>query len=260
MSPRKRKLETALESLFSSARQSFQPGALTEPVLVTPTLPVADLKDFQEPAFQPIIRTAVEGVTEERAEACEASRALQPLASIKPGVQSAQADVPRPAPIQPPEAEALPVEGGTAILTQGEQILVFTLAEVAYGLEVRQVESIIKMQSITPVPHAWPWVSGVTNLRGTVLPVIDLRKRFGLPAVRAGKNTRIIVVNVQEEKVGLLVDSVCEVLRLPPGAVETPPDLSTGANSGFIRGIANQVEKMTVLLNLNQVISAGLCV
>ena len=102
------------------------------------------------------------------------------------------------------------------------QLVVFDLANEHYGVDIAAVEGIIKIQPITAVPRAPSFVEGVTNLRGKVLPVIDLHKRFGLVGVEATKDTRIVVVEMNGTTVGIVVDAVSEVLRISPEAIEPP--------------------------------------
>ena len=144
------------------------------------------------------------------------------------------------------------------------QIVIFELGSEHFGADIAKVESIIKIQPITQLPHAPSFVEGVTNLRGKVLPVIDLRKRFGLPAGEVDKNSRIIVVSVDKIEVGMIVDEVSEVLTLPEGAVEAAPAIATTVDSSFIKGIAKLAasgnstglaERLVILLDLAQVLS-----
>lgn len=135
------------------------------------------------------------------------------------------------------------------------QIVIFELGSEFFGADIAKVESIIKIQPITQLPHAPSFVEGVTNLRGKVLPVIDLRKRFGLPAQETDKNSRIIVVSVDQIEVGMIVDEVSEVLTVPEGAVEAAPAIATTVDSSFIKGLAKIAERLVILLDLAQVLS-----
>lgn len=135
------------------------------------------------------------------------------------------------------------------------QLVVFDLANEHYGVDIAAVEGIIKMQAITNVPRAPQSVEGVTNLRGKVLPVIDLRKRFGLPPEEATKNTRIVVVEMNGATVGMIVDGVSEVLRVSPDAVEPPSPIVATVDSAFIKGIAKVGERLVILLDLGKVLS-----
>lgn len=144
------------------------------------------------------------------------------------------------------------------------QIVIFELGSEFFGADIAKVESIIKVQPITQLPHAPGFVEGVTNLRGKVLPVIDLRKRFGLPAQQTDKNSRIIVVSVDQIEVGMIVDEVSEVLTVPEGTVEAAPAIATTVDSSFIKGIAKlgangsstqEADRLVILLDLAQMLS-----
>jgi purine-binding chemotaxis protein CheW len=137
-----------------------------------------------------------------------------------------------------------------------KQLVVFDLANEHYGMDIAVVESIIKMQPITAVPRTPHFVEGVTNLRGAVLPVIDLRKRFGLPTAEEDKDTRIVVVEMNEQTVGMVVDAVSEVLSVQQDSIEPPPAIVTTLDSTFITGIAKDKERLIILLDLNQVLNA----
>jgi purine-binding chemotaxis protein CheW len=136
-----------------------------------------------------------------------------------------------------------------------QQLVVFELANEHYGLDIAAVEGIIKMQAITRMPQAPSFVEGVTNLRGAVVPVLDLRKRFGLENKDETKNTRIVVVYMDSTKVGMIVDGVSEVLRVPEDAIEPPPPMVTTVNSAFIKGIAKLEGRLVILLDLSRVLS-----
>jgi purine-binding chemotaxis protein CheW len=143
-----------------------------------------------------------------------------------------------------------------------QQLVIFELAGEFYGVDIATVEGIIKMQAITVVPHAPPFVEGVTNLRGAVLPVMDLRKRFGLSAQVATKDSvgrsdvrRIVIVVMGALKVGIVVDGVSEVIRVPEEAIEPPSPLVTTVETAFIKGIAKMAERLIILLDLSEILS-----
>ena len=136
-----------------------------------------------------------------------------------------------------------------------KQLVMFTLGSEYFAVDIASVEGIIKMQSITVVPHAPSFVEGVTNLRGNVLPVIDLRKRFGLVLQDITKDARIIVVFLGGVKVGMIVDSVSEVLRIPEESIAPPPPMVTTVDLAFIHGIAKLNDRLIILLDLNKVLS-----
>ncbi len=135
------------------------------------------------------------------------------------------------------------------------QLVVFDLVNGHYGVDIDAVESIIKLPPIAPVPRAPAFVKGVTNLRGAVLPVIDLRERFGLPAGEASTDTRIVVVEMNGRNVGMVVDAVTEVLRVPQENIEPPPSIVITPDSTFITGIAKVDERLIILLELTQVLN-----
>jgi len=135
------------------------------------------------------------------------------------------------------------------------QLVVFELANEHYGVDISMVEGIIKMQLITVVPHAPSFVEGVTNLRGAVLPVIDLRKRFNLPPEKTTKDSRIIHIAIDSVKVGMVVDAVSEVLRVLEEAIEPTPPIVTTVDSAFITGIAKLEGRLIILLDLSKVLS-----
>ena len=136
-----------------------------------------------------------------------------------------------------------------------QQLVVFELANEHYGVDIAAVESIIKMQAITTVPHAPAFVEGVTNLRGTVLPVIDLRKRFGLQQAPVDRNSRIVVVVMDGLKVGLVVDAVSEVMSVQDETVEPPPPMVASVDTAFITGIAKTGDRLVILLDIRKVLS-----
>jgi purine-binding chemotaxis protein CheW len=112
------------------------------------------------------------------------------------------------------------------------------------------------MQPITRVPKAPFYVEGVINLRGKVIPVIDMRKRFGQEKIESDKNNRIVVVNVNDAIQGIMVDAVTEVIRIPHDAIEPVSDIITAAKSDYLMGIAKLEDKMVILLDLGKLLSA----
>lgn len=137
-----------------------------------------------------------------------------------------------------------------------QQLVLFDLMNEHYGIEIATVDGIIKMQEVVSVPHAPAFVEGVTNLRGSVLPVIDLRKRFGMPPSEATNDTRIVVVNIEgTRKVGMIVDAVTEVLTIPEDSIEPTPPIVSTIDSSFIIGIAKVDDRLVILLDLASVLN-----
>jgi len=136
------------------------------------------------------------------------------------------------------------------------QIIVFKLGEEEFGVNILQVREIEKLdQGITRVPKAPHFVEGVINLRGEIIPIVDLRARFGLTIPEIGLNSRVIIVEVGEALVGMLVDAVEEVLRIPVSAIEPAPAITKGVDSYFLAGVAKIGERLIVLLNLERTLS-----
>jgi purine-binding chemotaxis protein CheW len=145
-----------------------------------------------------------------------------------------------------------------ASLADERQIVVFRLADAVYGIDIRAVREIIRMQAITPVPNAPEFIEGVTNLRGKICPVMDLRRRFALDVSRITGDSRIVVLEIDGEDVGMIVDGVAEVLRVPGGRVEEPPLSEVeGVCSDVIEGIANLGERLIVLFDVDRILSDG---
>ena len=143
------------------------------------------------------------------------------------------------------------------IAGEERQLVVFDLAHEAYGVDIMAVQSIIRMQAITKVPRTMHYVEGVINLRGTVIPVVDLRKRFGLVVTDETKDSRIVVVDINGQEVGMIVDAVTEVLRVSGDAIEPPSSVIAGADSAYLLGIAKLEDKLVILLDLDQVFTQG---
>ena len=144
---------------------------------------------------------------------------------------------------------------GTTLAIGDEQIVVLDLGGEAYGVEIGRVEEIIRMQAITRIPNGPDFIEGVTNLRGRVIPVLDLRKRFGLPSTAPTRRSRIVVGELGEHTVGLVVDGVSEVLLVSAAAVEPPSTLVTSADSAFLRGVAKLDERLILLLDLSRILT-----
>ncbi|MBI5643123.1 MAG: chemotaxis protein CheW [Deltaproteobacteria bacterium] len=135
------------------------------------------------------------------------------------------------------------------------QLVTFRLGHEEFSLDILKVQEIIRHMELTRVPRTPDFVDGVINLRGRVIPVLDLRKRFGLPADEKTNETRIIVVDVDNRTVGLKVDAVSEVLRLPADTVEPPPSIVTGAESDYIKGVGKLDGRLLILLDVSKILS-----
>ena len=136
------------------------------------------------------------------------------------------------------------------------QLVTFRVGGEEFGLDVFQVHEILRYTEPTPMPKAPAFVEGVLDVRGTLVPVVDLRKRFELHEVRYDDDTRIILVDFQGERLGLIVDEVSEVLRVPETAVTPPPQFVRGLAAEFIRGIVRMESRLVVLLDLERILSS----
>jgi purine-binding chemotaxis protein CheW len=141
----------------------------------------------------------------------------------------------------------------------GEEIkvIVFALANEEYGIEVEKVKTIERMMPMTRVPKTYEFVKGVINLRGVVVPVIDLRGRFGLPESAYTDNSRIVIISVNEMEVGMIVDSANDVIDVDSDQIQDPPEIVGGIRAKYLRGVAKVGERLLVLLNLKEVLSKG---
>ncbi len=137
----------------------------------------------------------------------------------------------------------------------GGKYLTFVLAEEEYGLEILKVREIIGMMDITAVPRTPEFVKGVINLRGKVIPVVDLRRKFGLPSVEATEQTCIIVVHVGQVEMGIVVDKVSEVLDIASEDIEPPPSFGVSVDTDFILGMGKAGNKVTILLDISRVLT-----
>jgi purine-binding chemotaxis protein CheW len=135
-----------------------------------------------------------------------------------------------------------------------EHVVIFRLADEYYALDIQTVQEIVRMPAITSIPGADTWVEGVTNLRGRVVPVIDLRRRCGVEASDPTADTRIVVVSSSAGMVGLIVDAVTEVTRIPGDQIEPPGVLVTGADNAYIRGVAKLENRLVSLMDLEGVL------
>ena len=136
------------------------------------------------------------------------------------------------------------------------QLVSFNLGAEEFGVDIGAVQEIVRMPEITKVPRSPDFVEGVVNLRGKIIPVVDLRKRFHMSVGAATKSTRIIIVMVAKRTVGMIVDAVSEVLRLDAASVEPTPDMvATQIDSAFLKGIAKLEGRLLILLDLDLILN-----
>jgi purine-binding chemotaxis protein CheW len=135
------------------------------------------------------------------------------------------------------------------------QLVSFLIGKEEFGVDIGYVQEINRMVQITKVPNAPAFVDGVINLRGRIIPVIDLRLKLGMERKEHDKNTRIVVVEVAGKTVGFIVDAVTEVLRIPSNITEAPPDMVTGVNSEYIKAVGKLEDRLLILIDLEKILS-----
>lgn len=139
---------------------------------------------------------------------------------------------------------------------QDIKVIVFKLGEEEYGIEVDKVQTIERIMPITRVPKTFAFVKGVINLRGVVIPVIDLRGRFGLPEADFTEQSRIIIVAAEELEVGFIVDSANDVIDLNTDIIDSPPEVVGGIKAKYLHGVARiSEERLLIMLNLSEVLN-----
>lgn len=139
--------------------------------------------------------------------------------------------------------------------TLGGKFLTFILAGEEYGIEILKVRDIIGLMAITPVPKTPAFVKGVINLRGKIIPVVDLRTRFDMEATVRDRQTCIVVVDLGRLQMGVVIDQVSEVLDIAAKDVEPTPDFGVEFDTGFILGMGKIGERVIILLNINRVLT-----
>ena len=142
-------------------------------------------------------------------------------------------------------------------MAETQQVVVFELSGEVYALDILHVHEIIRIQPVTPVPGAPEYIEGLINLRGRVVPVVDLRKRFILPTRPIGDKSRIIVIQVGDDIVGVVVDAVSEVITVAPDLVEPAARVVSGLDAEYIRTIAKIEGHLVAVLNPDKIIEYG---
>jgi len=196
--------------------------------------------------------------------ALAASGALEPV-----GGSGAAPLVERRAPVPEPEAAApthnisllfgAPVREERKAVEATEHLATFFLSGEEYGIDVRLVQEIIRVSEITQVPRAPAFIKGVINLRGRIIPVIDLKQKLGLGEVsEAARQSRIVVVKVRDRLVGLLVDGASQVLKVPVASVEAAPEEVVEIDANYLRGVAKLENRLIILMDLTKVLALEL--
>jgi len=137
------------------------------------------------------------------------------------------------------------------------QLVGFQLGNEEYGIDILKVKEINRVTEITKIPQSPEFVDGVINLRGNVIPIIDLRKRFHMPEREHDKQTRIVVGEIEGRTVGLVVDAVSEVLRLPASTIEPAPKLVSKGQADYITGVGKLEDRLLMLLDIDKILTGS---
>ena len=186
-------------------------------------------------------------------------------AAAVPAVEPTRASVPAPATAaeQAPRAHNIsffsaPVREERKAVEATEHLATFFLGREEYGVDVRLVQEIIRVSEITQVPRAPEFIKGVINLRGRIIPVVDLKRKLGLGDVDVARQSRIVVVKIKERLIGLLVDGASQVLKVPVSTIEAAPDEVTEIDTTAIRGVAKLPGRLIILMDLNKTLALEL--
>lgn len=137
------------------------------------------------------------------------------------------------------------------------QIVGFRIGRETFGLPIAIVREIVRVPEITSVPNAPEYIEGVINLRGRIIPVVDLRKRFGEKVIQASKKNRIVVVELETRAIGLIVNSASEVLKIPPSEIEAPHTVFQEGELNYITGVGKLRGRLVMLLDLSKILQRG---
>ena len=135
------------------------------------------------------------------------------------------------------------------------QLVTFRLKDETYGINVMQVQEVLRVTEIAPVPGAPPYVLGIINLRGNVVTVIDTRTRFGLPTTELDDSSRIVIIESEDQVVGILVDSVAEVVELRHSEIDSAPNIGNEESARYIQGVASRDEDLLIVVDLNKLLT-----
>ena len=153
-------------------------------------------------------------------------------------------------------------ENSSEVIIDGEAVndplmqwVTFRLGDEKYGINVMQVQEVLRVTDIAPVPGAPGYVLGIINLRGNVVTVIDTRNRFGLLSVESSDSTRIVIIETDHHIIGIMVDSVAEVVDLRSSEIETAPNVGNDESSKYIQGVTSRDNELLILVDLNKFLS-----
>jgi len=221
----------------------------------------------QEEAPAPEMARVEQEEIEEVVPAPEPETASRPEPKPEPAPDPApeQPESVSPSPAEEDQREAAPDEAPEAERAQrksrrskafetGERVVVFSLEEESFGVDIYSIRTLVKPQDIFPVPHVADYLVGLTNLRGEIVPVVDLRIRLGLRVSEYTESTRFVVAEKLEEPICLIVDDVFGIEHFSPGHLEEPSDVISSVDTTYLHGIAKSEENLVLLLDLDQVL------
>jgi len=145
--------------------------------------------------------------------------------------------------------------------SDADQFLTFVLGSEEYGVDILRVQEIKGWDSVTPIPNTPEYIKGVINLRGTIVPIVDLRQRFHMPEIEYGPITVVIVLKIEcadrDRIMGIVVDGVSDVYDVPPEEMKDAPDFGSVVDTEFVRGLATVEEKMIIILDIDHLLSGN---
>ncbi len=135
------------------------------------------------------------------------------------------------------------------------QMVTFSINTEEYGLEILKVQEVVRLPHITRLPKAPAFIKGVINLRGNIIPIIDLREKFGFEAIDYTETTRVIIVEVSEKLLGMIVDNVSQVVRVPESSIAPPPPVVSGITRHYLSGVVKMENRLIILLRVDEILS-----
>jgi purine-binding chemotaxis protein CheW len=232
------------------------PEAVVPERVEAPPVAESDSAPRQEPAgIARRFSLPASGLAEEILAMAEAA----PLAPV-----SALAEAPQQVPQAPEPATrsqsisffSAPAREEKKAVEATEHLVSFFLAGEEYGIDVRLVQEIIRITEITQIPRAPEFIKGVINLRGRIIPVVDLKRKLSLGEVERTRQARIVVVKVRDRLTGLLVDGASQVLKVPLSIIEPPPEEVVEIDANLIRGVAKLEKRLIILMDLPRVLAS----
>ncbi|WP_297203856.1 chemotaxis protein CheW [uncultured Brachyspira sp.] len=150
------------------------------------------------------------------------------------------------------EQQSIESTESRAELEDSTNLVTFRLGSGEYAIDIMQAKEIIKMEKITLIPNAPDFVEGVINLRGNIIPIIDLKKRFNLEEIEGDKNTGIIIVKIEDVDMGIIIDSISKVVSIANSDIQPPPPMLSGIGQKYIKGVGKLEDKLLVVLDLEK--------